>query len=101
MRLFSIGQLAPVAHPHLDLYLIGFTTACAVIAGLFFLRFWRDTRDILFLGFAVFFLMQAGSDAYMASLAHPNEGDVWAFLMRLISRLAVLAAIFWKNTAKG
>ena len=101
MTLLSIERLAPVGHPSVDLYLIGFTTACAVIASLFFLRFWRETRDVLFLGFAVFFFMQAASDAYVASLNHPNEGNVLAFLMRFVSRIAVLAAILWKNTARG
>jgi uncharacterized membrane protein HdeD (DUF308 family) len=94
-------QLAPIQHMYGDLFLLGFATACSLVAGLFFLRFWRATRDRLFLGFAAFFLFECASNVVTLNLSHPNEGNAWVFLLRLIGTLAVLGAILEKNTARG
>ncbi|MFP5248399.1 MAG: DUF5985 family protein [Acidobacteriota bacterium] len=99
MSLIPVDLLTPIQHPALDLFLLGFVTACSFMAGLFFLRFWRDTHDLLFLGFAAFFLIEGASEALALCLAQPNEGAPWLFLMRLLATLAVLAAILWKNTS--
>lgn len=95
-----LDQMAPIAHLSTDLFLLGFVAGCSFVAGLFFLRFWRDTRDLLFLGFAAFFLIQGGIDAVLLNLSHPNVANPWLFLLRLVSTLAVLAAILWKNTVR-
>ena len=94
------SQLAPVLHPALDLFLLGFVTACSLVAGLFFLRFWRDTHDLLFLGFSAFFAIEGVSEALSLTLPHPNQGALWLFLLRLVATLAVLTAILWKNTSR-
>ena len=39
-------HLAPIAHPTADAFLMGFVSACSLIAALFFLKFWRRTRDM-------------------------------------------------------
>lgn len=39
-------------------FLLGVIAVCSIIAGLFFLRFWRDTRDSLFLAFAAAFIIE-------------------------------------------
>ena len=93
------SQLAPIAHPAIDLFLLGFVSACSLVAGLFFLRFWRDTHDPLFLGFAAFFTIQGLSEALTLTLPHPNQGALWLFLLRLAATLAVLGAILWKNAS--
>ena len=93
--------LAPIEHMYGDLFLLGFVTACSLVAGLFFLRFWRATRDKLFLGFAAFFLFECASNVVMLNLRQPSEGNAWVFLMRLIGTLAVLFAILGKNTARS
>ncbi|MGH9616241.1 MAG: DUF5985 family protein [Acidobacteriaceae bacterium] len=89
--------MSTVAHPLADIFLLGFIVACSLVAALFFLQFWRSTRDILFLAFAVFFLVEAGTRAFVVSLSHPNEGSIWMFLVRLIAVLGVLGAILVKN----
>jgi hypothetical protein len=99
--MIPLDQVAPIVHPALDMFLLGFVVACTLVAGLFFLCFWRDTHDPLFLGFAAFFLIEGASEAAALSLAHPNAGAPWLFLMRLVAALAVLAAILWKNTGAG
>ena len=90
----------PMAHPLADIFLLGVIATSSLVAGLFFLRFWRSTRDILFLAFAVFFFIQGGSQAFVVSLSRPEEGSVWLFLVRLISILGVLGAVLWKNSEK-
>lgn len=96
-----VAQLAPIQHMYGDLFLLGFVTACSLVAGLFFLRFWRSTRDKLFLGFALFFLIECGSNVVMLNLHHPNAGNLWVFSLRLVGTLAVLVAIMGKNTARS
>jgi uncharacterized membrane protein HdeD (DUF308 family) len=92
--------MSPISHPLADIFLLGCITASSLIIGLFFLRFWKATRDVLFLAFAVFFVIQGGSYAFVVSLSHPNEGSVWLFLVRLLSILVVLGAILWKNASR-
>ncbi|HEY1215530.1 MAG TPA: DUF5985 family protein [Bryobacteraceae bacterium] len=93
--------LSPIEHPTLDIFLLGFVVAASLAAALFFLRFWKNTRDLLFLAFTVFFLVQAVTQSLVLGYAHPNEGSIGLFLLRLLSVLVILAAILWKNFGKG
>ncbi|HEX6435777.1 MAG TPA: DUF5985 family protein [Candidatus Binatia bacterium] len=43
----------------MDFMLLGAISMASLIAGLFFLRFWKDTGDRFFLFFAVSFLIEA------------------------------------------
>jgi Family of unknown function (DUF5985) len=92
--------MSPIVHPVMDTFLLGFIAACSLAASLFFLRFWKSTRDVLFLAFAVFFFAQAGSNVAVLGLSRPNEGTGGLFLLRLLSVLVVLAAILWKNAGE-
>ena len=92
--------MSALAHPLADIFLLGFIAASCVVAGLFFLRFWKSTQDVLFLAFAVFFVVLGGSDAVVVSFSHPNEGADWLTLLRLLSIVGVLGAIFWKNSER-
>ena len=94
-------NLAPMSHPFLDIFLLGFVAACSLVAALFFLRFWRETRDLLFLSFVVFFTIQGFSNAFVISFRHPNIGSPWLFGLRLFSVFVVLAAIVRKNYSTG
>jgi len=94
-------NVAPIVHPILDFFLLGFITACSLVAGLFFLKFWRSSRDPLFLAFMVFFVVQGFTNAAIIQLSHPNEGNVLVFTVRLLSILVVLAAILAKNIARN
>jgi uncharacterized membrane protein HdeD (DUF308 family) len=90
----------PITHPVLDIFLLGFVASCSLCAALFFLRFWRKTRDSLFLAFAAFFAIQGLLSASAASLQRPNEGTLWFFILRLLSILLVLGAIVRKNVVR-
>ena len=91
----------PIMHPLLDVFLHGFIAACSLIAGLFFLRFWRETRDFLFLAFVFFFVIQGFSTTYVVSFRYPNLGSPWLYGLRLFSVLVVLAAILKKNFSRN
>ena len=89
--------LSPLTHPELDTFLLGFITATSLVAALFFLKFWRSSRDILFVAFVFFFIVQTFRESYVTSLDQPNAGTFWLFAIRFISVLGILAAIIWKN----
>jgi uncharacterized membrane protein HdeD (DUF308 family) len=92
--------MTTIVHPVLDMFLLGFIAGTAFAACLFFLRFWKDTRDSLFLAFAGFFGLMAVSETLLLNLPQPNQGNPWLFLVRLASILIVIAAILRKNSAR-
>jgi hypothetical protein len=92
--------MSPIGHPTLDTFLLGFITACSLLAALYFLRFWKSTRDFLFLAFALFFALQGLSVAMTAALPQPNMSSPWIFVARLAAIVVVLAAIVKNHFAK-
>jgi len=84
-----------------NLMLIGAIALASLIAGLFFLRFWRDTKDSFFLFFAASFMLEAVNRAALGLTSDPNEGSPLFYFVRLVSFLLILIAIVQKNRAKG
>ncbi len=93
--------MSPIIYPVVDFFLLGFIAACSLVAGLFFFKFWRSTRDPLFLAFLVFFVVQGCTNAAILSLEHPNQGNLLVFVIRLLSVLLVVGAILWKNLERA
>lgn len=89
--------VAPITHPRLDLFLLGYIAAVSGVAALFFLRFWRQTRDFLFLAFAVFFAIQGASRTLGLSTADPNLPIGWVYILRLLAVVVIVIAILRKN----
>ena len=78
-------------------FLSGMLVAAFLIAALFFLRFWRRTRDPLFRSFAgAFFLLGIGQ-SLLALGGFAVEERSWIYLIRLAAFLLILAAIYGKN----
>ena len=69
---------------------------CAV-AGLFFLRFWRDSRDRLFRWFALAFWVMALSYMLLGLIAFATEWRVYVFVLRLVAFSLILFGIYEKN----
>ena len=68
------------------------------IAGLFFLRFWRETRDRLFAIFAVAFWLLGITRIALATTQNSSaETHSNIYILRLIAFLLILAAIADKN----
>lgn len=80
-------------------FLSGAVTLGFATAALFFLRFWRDTRDELFLAFAVAFLLLGAAQAILALGGIPDEQRSWVYLVRLVAFLTIILAILRKNRA--
>jgi hypothetical protein len=67
------------------------------VAALFFLKFWRRTREGLFLAFAASFLLLAMTQALLTLSGIPTEERSWLYLLRLVAFLLILAAFWWQN----
>jgi uncharacterized membrane protein HdeD (DUF308 family) len=83
-----------------DLMLLGAIAMASLVAGLFFLRFWRDTGDRLFLFFAIAFLVEGINRAALGFSADPNEGRPFFYFVRLLSFSLILIGIVQKNMGK-
>ncbi len=77
------------------LFLNGIIFATALIAMLFFFDFWRKTRDVLFLLFALAFALLGTERLVLAFMASGNEYKV--YLIRLLAFLLIIIAIVQKN----
>jgi hypothetical protein len=80
-------------------FLHGVIATCFALAGLFFLRFWRDTRDRLFLFFAASFWLQALTRVGLSLSGQPDEQAYW-YLVRLIAFVLIVVAIVMKNVGR-
>ena len=69
---------------------------CAVI-GIFFLRFWHQSRDRLFLWFTVAFWMLSFSYVLLGVISFATEWRVYVFVVRLLAFCTILYGIFEKN----
>ena len=81
----------------ISIFLLGAEASAAFTACVFFLRFWRDTRDFWFAAFAFFFLVEGANRVVLSTMAHPNEGSPWVYVARLLALLLLLGAILRKN----
>jgi hypothetical protein len=84
----------------MDLYLQGCITMSFLLAGVFFLRYWRDTRDRLFLCFALAFAILGLNRGILAAFSPVNEENYQLYVIRLIAFLIIAAAIVDKNLHK-
>ena len=83
--------------PELYVFLSGAVAAAFVVAGLFFLRFWKRTRDGLFVAFAFAFWLLGLTQALLALTNIPVEERSWLYLLRLAAFSLILVSIFFKN----
>jgi len=81
----------------ISIYLLGVTAAASFTAFVFFLRFWRDTKDSLFAAFALFFFVEGLNRVVLSVMPHPSEGSPWIYVARLIALIVLLGAIVRKN----
>ncbi len=86
--------------PELAGFLSGMIAMGFLVVAAFFLRFWRQTRDFLFLAFAFAFLLLACGQALISMFGLPLEERSWVFLLRLAAFSVLIAAIVRKNLAR-
>jgi uncharacterized membrane protein HdeD (DUF308 family) len=78
-------------------FLLGVIVTASLTAGLFFLRFWRQTHDLLFLAFGAAFLIEGVNRIVFLFLDAPNEGHPSVYLVRLLAFGLILAGIVYKR----
>jgi hypothetical protein len=74
-------------------------TTCAV-SGVFFLRFWRKTRDRLFAIFAIAFWL-LGLNWLMLAFISADEVQSAIYIIRLLAFILILAGIIDKNRPRN
>jgi peptidoglycan/LPS O-acetylase OafA/YrhL len=82
-------------------FMSGALTLGFIVAALFFLRFWRRTRDRLFLAFAIAFVLLALNQALAQWLGAADERVGYTYLLRVIGFVLILAAVVDKNVSRG
>jgi hypothetical protein len=85
--------------PEVTLYdfLSGAVALGFLVCALFFLRFWRRTREGLFLPFAFAFLLLGVGQTVLALGNIPTEERGSVYLIRLVAFLLILAGIYRTN----
>ena len=78
-------------------FLSGAVSLGFIICALFFLRFWRRTRDGLFMAFALAFSLLGLGQAILALANIPTEERGSIYLIRLAAFALILIAIVRKN----
>jgi hypothetical protein len=79
-------------------FLLGVIVTASLIAALYFLKFWRQTRDKLFLTFGAAFLIEGINRLGFLFIAMPNEASASTYLVRLFAFLLILAGIVYKRS---
>jgi Family of unknown function (DUF5985) len=85
----GLSRLAP--------FILGAIAMGSAIAAVFFTRFYRDTRDPLFLYFAAAFAMEAFNRTLLAFEPLPNEASPHLYVLRASAYSLILVGIYVKN----
>jgi hypothetical protein len=80
----------------MDQILVGAIAVASFIAGLFFFRFWRNSRDRFFLYFALSFWIEAANRIALG-LASGDELAPLFYGVRVIAYGLIVLAILQKN----
>jgi zinc transporter ZupT len=78
-------------------FLAGAAALGYALAAVFFLRFWRTTRDRLFLAFCAGFMLLAANQVLAALLEAGDERTAFVYGLRVLGFLLILWAIVDKN----
>lgn len=77
--------------------LMGATAMASFVAALFFVRFWRQTRDHFFLLFGLAFACDAVTRLVLGLTRVSAEVEPLFYLARLLTFVLIIAAIVLKN----
>lgn len=78
-------------------FLQGVSAAGAWASGLFFLRFWRESRDRLFAFFGAAFWLLALSWSLLGLFSPTEETRPYIYAIRLVAFLLIIGGIVDKN----
>jgi hypothetical protein len=85
------------------IFMWGVLAMASLIAALFFLRFWRESRERLFAFFALAFALLGANWIGLAIINHPTDEvrQEYGYIVRLVAFVILLIGIFDKNRRSG
>jgi hypothetical protein len=96
-ELFPPPDIGTMPDPTMVAFSGGATGVECLVAGLFFLRFWRRTGESLFVAFAFAFWLLGANAVLPVVLARPAQLHGEIYLLRLAAFLLIILAIAGKN----
>lgn len=81
-------------------FLQGVSATAALVAGLFFFRFWRDTHDRLFAYFGGAFCLLSLSWALLGLINPGDETQPYIYAIRLLAFLLIIGGMIEKNRTR-
>ena len=72
----------------------------SLVAAMFFLRFWKNTRDRFFLFFSISFFVEAVNRAALGLTTVAKEQEPFFYLVRLCTFGLIIIAIIDKNRSQ-
>lgn len=85
----------------IDGFLLGVIVCASFVAAGYFFKFWRTTRDGLFLCFSAAFLIEGCNRSAFLFVVDPEDGSPVIYAVRLSCYLLILAGIAYKNRRRG
>jgi hypothetical protein len=82
---------------NLNFMMLGMIIMASFVAALFFLRYWRETRDRFFLFFALAFTLEGCNRIILGLQRYSDEQEPFFYLVRLAAFTLILVAIIDKN----
>lgn len=84
-------------------FMWGVLAMSSLVAALFFLRFWRATRERLFAFFSLAFVGLAATWVGLAIINHPADEaqQEYAYVVRLVAFVILIIGIIDKNRRSG
>jgi uncharacterized protein DUF5985 len=80
-------------------FFAGALTMTYILAAAYFVRFWRRAGERLFMAFGIAFGLLAVNQFAIALIGAADERGNYAYLLRVIAFLLIVAAIVDKNLA--
>jgi hypothetical protein len=78
-------------------FVLGAMAMASAVAALFLARFYRDSRDPLFLYFAAAFALESVNRTMLAFSPTPNEAAHELYVLRVLSYSLIIVGIWRKN----
>jgi hypothetical protein len=82
------------------IFLQAVAATAAWVAGLLFVRFWRNTHDPLFAYFGVAFWLLSLSWAVLGLFDPTEEARPYVYLVRLVAFVLIIAGVAQKNRSR-
>jgi hypothetical protein len=78
-------------------FLAGAVAMAYLVAALYFLKFWRRTKEKFFLSFAAAFALLAANQTVVVFLGPADERSGYAYVLRVVGFMLILGSIAGRN----